>query len=198
MLRPFFVSIFIAVSTCSSIICGAACDWQEPGECFGPTGLFGPCINHECIDGLECFSGLAGEMCVQQARPTPEAEACASWVGGTGFFTAKDLWGVWLIGCDSDADCDHGTVCEENIGACLHPYIDENVKPPPGAGLGPCTTEYTCGYHLDECFVASNGSGTICARPDRPEWLAACSKVEPDCPNGQVCATDDEVCVWPK
>jgi len=186
-------------TTCS--LDWGACVWP-PGTgsdaCMADGGLYGACVDNQCADGLSCFSGLAGEMCVRQSAPTQDDESCASGIGGGALFTEQLLYGAWLIDCDNDADCAIGTVCEENIGACLHPYGPHNVKPPPGFGLGPCDVDGTCGYHLDQCFEANNGSGNICTRPDRPEWLAPCSKVEPDCPNGQVCATDDEVCVWPK
>lgn len=192
--------VLVAASTCS-IICGSAgCDFLVPGECFGAGGIFGPCVDHGCVDGLVCFSGLAGDICVRPDKESwlPEDEACrVTSIGGTGVECLNFGQGC-LPTCDNDGQCQNGTVCEEIIGACMHPSKPTHVQPPPGAELGPCDPNLRtgCGYHLDTCLDVEEGS--ICLQKDHPEWLVPCSKEDTTCPNGQVCAAGDGVCVWPR
>lgn len=185
----------VATLSCS-IICSAACDFLVPGECLGEGGLYGRCVDHGCVDGLTCFSGLAGEMCVTDSPAGEAEELCAAPIGGAGISTESTFYGAYLIRCQNDADCGVGTICEEILGICLYPYGAHNVQPPPGAELGPCDKEVTggCGYHLDTCVAVDEG--TMCIRKDHPEWLITCA-ADDDCVNGQVCGSEVGFCVWP-
>lgn len=195
--RHYLLGILLA-ATCSSIICGSGCDFLVPGECRGDGGLYGPCVDHACVDDLTCFSGLAGEMCVTNVAAGEADELCAAPIGGTGISTEPTFEGLYLIRCQNDGDCHAGTVCDEINGACLYPYGPHNVQPPPGAELGPCdpNLETGCGYHLDVC--AESPEGSMCIQKDHPEWLVWCVD-DADCPsNGQLCSDLDGFCVWPK
>lgn len=188
------IAAAFTVATCSSIICSAACDL--PSQCTSDGNLFGQCINHACNDGLTCFSGLAGDVCVRAAIEDvqPEDDACAVQIGDGQVECNDTHWWACLVVCDNDAQCWGGTVCEENIGACMHPYGPYNVRAPDGAELGPCTKESTCEYHLDTCMAEKKGS--MCIRKDHPEWLILCN-ADDECVNGQVCGTEFGFCVWP-
>lgn len=190
----------LAASSCS-IICGAACDWIEPGECMSPGNLFGPCVDHQCNGDLSCFTGLAGEMCIRllDDEIQPDEEVCRKWIGGT-TYDCNNIDKACLVHCDNDGQCKGGTVCEEFVGVCLYPYDETDVKPPEGASQGPCddNLENGCGNPTDQCVEASDGVGNICNDPLHPEHLAPCDEAHPVCPNGQVCSVADSICVWPK
>lgn len=198
--ETLFGTIVLLLSSSCSIICGVACDFLVPGECRGPGGLFGPCVDHGCVDGLVCFSGLAGDICVRPDKESwsPEDETCRAAVFVDLGLDCLRFGQGCLPSCDNDGQCGNGSVCEENIGACMFPSQETHVQPVPGAELGPCDPgmETGCGYHLDTCLDVEEG--TLCFQKDHPEWLVPCSKESPECPNGQVCAGGEEVCVWPR
>lgn len=131
MLRPIFVSIFIAVSTCSSIICGG-CDWPPidipppPPGCGEEGQLFGPCPpdTHLCAPGLICLDSLPdGTICGVDKASGPdgvEVVACAAQFGAkapTCDFFNEDCYSP----CEDEPDCLNGTVCSHDWGACVWP-----------------------------------------------------------------------------
>ncbi len=166
-------------------------------SCLSTGDTYGRCdSNYDCAEGLYCFNGLAGNMCVREfgAVVPPEDDECVALIGGAGI-TCDINWGGCVVRCQNDGDCAAGTVCEENLGICMHPYGLHNVRAPGGAELGPCDKNHECGYHLDICLVAPDVNGSLCMQKAHPEWLVSCS-THPDCPNGMVCSDIEQVCVW--
>lgn len=198
-MRRFNIIEWSMLTFILGISCGlfAGCDFLIPGECRGAGGLYGPCVDHGCVDGLTCFSGVSGEMCVTTTPPGDEEIVCRAPISGITINTEDGFFGAYLIRCNNDGECSAGTVCDEINGACLYPYDEHDVQPPPGAELGPCdpNLDTGCGYHLDTCVELEQGS--LCVRKDHPEWIVPCSTDKPYCPNGQVCAEQDGMCVWP-
>jgi hypothetical protein len=109
----------LAILSCS-IICGAGCDFIEPGECLGPGELFGPCKAMKCRDGLTCLATIDGDICVP-----PESDAaddyvaeCAYWRGTLGCNQNADQC---YLQCHESSECRGGTVCSVEQERCVYP-----------------------------------------------------------------------------
>ena len=198
-LTRLIITAAFAAATCSSIICSAACDF-EPGECLGEAEMFGPCLDGTCAPGLTCRITSQGDVCLPTMRDAialgAKAEECAEARTSLGMWCNKD-WNTCHMPCVYDSHCLGGTVCAEDVEICVYPKEKDDVKPPAGETLGPCLGEdMLCFDPLDTCIVSLTVSGNICGRP---YWTVPCNVDTADeCPNGQVCALDENVCVWPK
>lgn len=195
--ETLFSTIVILLGSSCSIICSRTAHAEPSSSCLVAGDTYGPCIKKtDCAEGLFCFNGLAGNMCVREAPEdvVPQDEECVALVGGAGIECDPD-WGGCVVRCQNDSDCGAGTVCEENLGICMHPYSLYHIRPVHGAELGPCDSSKQCGYHLDTCITDPEVNGSMCIRKDHPEWLVSCAS-HSDCPNGQVCSPEYDTCVW--
>lgn len=111
-------SIIIALV---AVLCSVNCG-DTPGECLASGGLFGPCVDGACDDGLQCFSVKSGEMCVPSSDldGDPDVAACAAW-RGDGVTCGI---GICFVSCDTGTPdvCIGGTVCDATTEACVYPY----------------------------------------------------------------------------
>lgn len=158
-------TLFAAFSTCSSIICGMACDFIKPGECAGPGGLFGPCDDHlanRCVDDLTCTETKIGNICLPPSSAADDFDVaeCAAWRGAMACSQALDSC---FLTCDGPDDCEGGTVCDEFAGMCLYPHGDAQTQPDGGEMFGPCNIGGECddGTTCVERAIAGI-KGTIC------------------------------------
>lgn len=186
-------------ATCTSIICSAG---YEPGECLGEAEMFGPCIDGFCADGLTCKTTSQGDVCLPTMRDAismgAKAEECAEARTSLGMWCNKN-WNTCHMPCAYDSHCLDGTVCAEDWEICVYPKEKSDIKPEAGHTLGPCLgDDMLCFNEQDTCIVSLDVSGNICARTGK-FWTVPCNvNTADDCPNGQVCALDENVCVWPK
>jgi hypothetical protein len=203
---------FIA-ATCTSIICSAACDFVEPGQCLGEGGLFGPCApGNVCVDDLQCVVSDKGWICLPGAKAADDwaAAECASWRGDMA--CSKDIDRCFL-GCDGPDDCKGGTVCDELGGMCVYPHdAESNTCLLPGEDFGPCVgSEGLCGDGLlcrstlagSICVPScSNGCASRCAATlaaqcdDSGACVQPCDPTKTDCQDGQVCDSQTLTCTW--
>ena len=122
-IRSAFTIILLTTSTCSSIICGVACDFihtGEPGECMGPGGLFGACSTTSCLPGLLCWGTSEGSICLEHtAVADVDTETCGL---GMSVFGIKCDQELCMPPCASDEHCLGEAVCSVDEGFCVHPY----------------------------------------------------------------------------
>lgn len=122
ILTRTITTLFAALSTCS-IICGAACDFAEVGECAGLGGMFGPCDEHLaflCLNGLECLSTRTGSACVPPANvDLGPVEECGSILGGDVRCSSVD--GHCVVSC-IDGPCGGSSVCDPSTRTCVYPH----------------------------------------------------------------------------
>lgn len=193
-----FTAIFATLSTCSSIICGTACDFIEVGECAGSGGLFGPCDDHlalRCLDGLTCTETKVGNIC------TPSSEAaddfgvaeCAAW---RGMMACSQTLDSCFLACDGPDACKGGTVCDENAGMCVYPY-EPLATPDVGEPFGPCNDDDTCvpdSTCIERTYGAIAGniclpSCKVCGEPDVILMSGTIGTLAPSCTLDSLCAT---------
>lgn len=197
MTRLIFTAA-LALATCSSIICGAACDFVQPGECLGEAGMFGPCTaNSQCSPGMLCMAATQGSICTPDFETFrgPRADSCAPWEGLVAV-TCSDEWLLCYLPCSNDAGCIGGMVCAEDWEMCVHPIHDDDVRPPAGETLGPCSEVFDDGCAELGAICLEEKAGSLCVQKDHPAWLITCSQ-DSDCVNGMACGTQSGYCVWP-
>lgn len=120
LVRSFFTAITLAASTCS-IICGVGCDWGEPGRCIGAGGPFGACDTVQCGSGLLCWGTAFGSFCAPKTNElTDEMRVCGEAFGEQDMFCLRN--DVCVVPCDSDDECNNGSVCSTDRGVCVQPY----------------------------------------------------------------------------
>lgn len=225
--RTLFPACLLAFLTCTPIICGSACDFDEPGQCHGLGGMFGPCDDHLaflCVNGLECLVADEGRICVPRlSAPGFEqdsAEMCSMSVGGE---FRCDRGGDRCFTSCADVPCALGTICDDGSGVCVYP---DKVPPPHKCGdegqlFGPCPPDtHLCAPGL--ICLDSLPEGTICGVDDQEAWgglhtIACAAEVgvkaptcdffnddcyspctsDAECLGGTVCSQQWGACVWP-
>ena len=191
-------TITFTLATCTSIICSAACDWIEPGECLGPGEMFGPCdlnLPAGCNAGLTCHQADKGDICLPGAVAADDFEAatCAAWRGTMACSKDDD---ICFLTCDGPDACEGGTVCDETTGMCVYPKPP--APPVEGEMFGPCIDNETCNGR-NTCVVRTHGAiqGTICLPTcgvcDQQDVADLCGFVGPQAP----ACTSDDLCSVP-
>ncbi len=119
MLRPIVIAL-ASISSCS-IICGAACEFVQPGECLDIGGMFGPCDDDQCGPGLLCFGAEAGHICAPPSEAHGEwsVNECAAKVGNLACIESEDFCAP---ACRPDDPCENGTVCDAQTSLCVYPW----------------------------------------------------------------------------
>lgn len=194
--ETLFGTIVLLLSSSCSIICGAACDWIEPGECLGVGEIFGPCNpDGSCSPDLQCIESTKGWICIPGAVAADDWEAatCASWRGDMACSKEKDMC---FLGCDGPDACKGGTVCDENAGMCVYPY-ESQVLPDVGESYGPCDARDTCAAG-NTCVKRTYGAIAgdiclpacdVCETPEAIEASMSIGNLAPSCTSDNLCAT---------
>lgn len=120
-----FLSLLAAglgILSCS-IICGAGCDFIEPGECLSDGELFGPCLDGACRPGLTCLAAKHGDICIPPESDAADDDVaeCAQWRGYLGCSSNADQC---FLQCTEQSECLGGTVCSTDVGQCVYPYTN--------------------------------------------------------------------------
>lgn len=156
----------LAILSCS-IICGAGCDFIEPGECLGVRELFGPCdpmaiAPGGCNDDLLCKQTKKGNICLPPASAADDFDAamCAAWRGTMACSNEAD---TCFLTCAGPDDCEGGTVCDEVAGMCVYPNGEAIEQPEPTNTFGACDDFGACqDGHTCVQRSMSGLSGSIC------------------------------------
>jgi hypothetical protein len=167
--------------SCSSD-CQADSDCGVSGICQDNACVLGCAADADCRAGYTCqdFFGAGVSVCAPAAGSTPGAACaqdtdCVAGIGGR--ICQADLPGGYCVaGCQTDAGCPAGSVCEQ--GACLDSCATNTD----------CRADYECynafGSTRPVCGPVANGAGVV---------GSACTAIA-DCAGGQrgTCLNDDQ------